>query len=351
MTAFELHLEIDQKLQEQGSYRKDRIFAEAKDLALNQAQDQIFEQIVDDIIGKKQIRLKHIQPLMEKAKELIPIQNYSGALQRSAPCAIPPYIHFISNVQGEVATNRLCNDLVSPTVSYSLYSATLTFPEGGSSPYYNNFQIVNAAATVIYSAPAAFTGRFTSTDQKYEIIQDIIDTLNVPSGSRWVVVDNNRITIYSTVNDVSYTMSHAGGTTGAVAVTNLAYTKPDVATYTANTEITLSPVSFRHIEPDHTLVQKLYLNRFTGPKKNEPFYSISKDFLWVYYAEDSIVTNVYIDYIRKPKKISLLLNRTSELDPSVHEQIVDRAVEILKKNIQDPSLPGDVQHNEITTRK
>lgn len=349
MTVFELHLAIDQKLQEQGSYQKDRIFAEAKDLALNEAQDQILEQIIDDLVGKKQVRLKHVLPLIEKNKELTIIQNYALAEVRSSVSFIPPYVQYILNCHGKVATDSACAALPTATIASPVYSATITFPEGGTSPYYNNFQITNAAAAVIYSAPAAFTNRFLSTNQKYELQQDIADTLNVPGGTRWVKWNNNELTIYSTTNEGSYTISYTGATATSSAAAN-SYTKLDPSAFGGSTVVS-TPVSLRWIEPDHTLYQKLRLNKFTSPKKYEPFFTVSNEILWIYYAEDSIVTNVYVDYIRKPKKISLVLNRTSELDPSVHEQIVNRAVEILKKNIQDPSLQGDVQYNEITTRK
>jgi uncharacterized protein (UPF0147 family) len=355
MTAFELHIAIDQQLQEQGSYQHDRIFAEAKDLALNDAQDQIIEQIISDGIGLSKERLKHVNPLIEKNLVVSPIANYAALETRSAVGQLPAYVLFILNCRSEVVTSRTCSTLPSSTVSLPLYKTVLVFPDTavGTAPFYNALTIVNSTAQSVYALPTEFTGRFQIASQKFEIMQDILDRINVPTGTRYVFWDgNNTLTFYSTTNDVNLTLNYTGIAAPIVATTtNLSYTTANRVANAADTTLSISYFPNKWVQPDHELYNKIHLNRFTGPKQYEPIYTVSQNNLIVYYAEDSIVTNMQIDYIRKPRKISLILNRTSELDPSVHNQVVNRAVEILKRNIQDQSLPGDVQFNNITNRK
>lgn len=354
MTVFELHLSIDQKLQEQGSYQHDRIFPEAKDIALNEAQDEILEQIIDDNVTESKVRLTHARPLLER-NLAIPL-TASDLESHVVSGRIPPYIYTFLNLRAQVYTHKTCGSLPNYTQAKPFVYAELPFPESQETagPYYLSLEIVNNADTVIYSLPASLSGRFLSKDQKYEIINDIIDTLNIRTSTRNVQWENGNFLIWSTAGDTSFTLRYnkTGDVldqTVTVAVTNPAELTFNNISYAGDTNLSGNACPVRWVKNEDLYIKKL--NKFTGPKVNEPFFITGQHFLWVNYHKDSIVTNVYADYIRKPKKISLILNRTSELDPSVHPQIVDRAVEILKQNIQDQSIQGDVQYNQITTRK
>jgi hypothetical protein len=352
MTVFELHLAIDQQLQEQGSYQHDRIFPEAKDLALNEAQEQLLEEMIDSNIGLNPLRLKHIQPLLEKNLTLGIISNYPGVEALSGVCLLPKVVRHILNCRAQVMTSKTCSALPSYTNALGLFETKVSFPKGPESPFYNTFSISSSTQGSLYTLPTVFTDRFVEQDQEYELIQDVLDRLNTTT--RWVTYNSEtrEFSFYTPATLGTLTLEYnvpIPGTTGNSV--SLGYTTPTKASYEANTDLAYDYYPCRWVQPDHDLYNKLRLNKFTGPKKNEPFFTISNNGLQFYYAKDSIVTNVQIDYIRNPKKISLILNRTSELDPSVHTQIVNRAVEILKRNIQDPSLPGDVQFNNITNRK
>jgi hypothetical protein len=353
MTVFELHIEVEQKLQEQGSYQHDRIFPEAIDLALNQAQTEILEGIVSEEIAGTHVRLRHILPLIERNQSLIGIINLATE-SYSILTHIPEYVRHVLNCRGQRVTSPTCatiTPVTTPGIRFITASIPLSEPTGDA-PYYNNFVIEKEDETAIYTAPAAFTDRFQETGQKYELMQDIIDTLNVPGSAYTAEWDGDYLTIYSTVNPVTLMIDYDNKTaTAATTTVNLNDAVHNMVSYTANTALQIDYVPARFVENDHTLYQKIALNKYTAPKKNEPFYTLAGDLLYIFYHKDSIVTNVQIDYIRKPKRISLILNRTSELDPSVHPQVVNRAVEILKQNIQDPSVQGDVQLNQLNTRK
>lgn len=352
MTVFELHLEIEQKLQEQGSYRHDRIFPEAIDLALNQAQHEILESIVSEEIAGTRVRLRHILPLLERNLFLTCIGNPDET--RSVMTRIPSYVRHILNCRAERVTSKSCGTIPSEMITEVTYKAeNIPFSEAtGTAPYYNNFRIINQASSNLYSAPTQFTNRFSDKNQKYELQNSVEDTFNLPNSNIEAVWNGNLLTLFLKSNpttvSILYDNKQAVAATPAVAVNRLIY---NMTAYRNNTDLVVDHVPARYVDNDQTLHQKIYLNKFTAPKVSEPFFTWTKDLLYIFYAKDSIITNVLIDYIRNPKRISLTLNQTSELDPSAHPELVNRAVEILKQNIQDPSVQGDVQLNQLNSSK
>lgn len=84
---------------------------------------------------------------------------------------------------------------------------------------------------------------------------------------------------------------------------------------------------------------------------NNPYTKPSKDILWrmelgasgSYYKRHEIITdgsitlNSYnLRYIKRPTDLNLITTNTSELDPSVHDQIVDLAVQIALRSRPQP---------------
>lgn len=354
MTVFELHLGVEQKLQEQGSYQHDRIFPEAIDLALNQAETELLEAIITEHLAGNYVRLKHLLPIMFRNETLLGIQNYVDLEANSAVTRVPAYVRHVLNCRGQAVTSKTCSNITTVTSSAGNFiTANIPFSESsGNAPYYNNFRITKQNGDHIYVAPAQFNNRFSSKEQKYELIQDILDTLNIPKSGYEVRWDGQSFTIISTTNPGTLTVSYDNKTavpaTASAATGELVH---NISAYTSNPDLTIGYVPAKYAENDHSLYAKIHLNKFTAPKQKEPLYTLSNDLLYIFYHKDSIVTNVQVDYIRNPKKISLILNRTSELDPTVHQQIVNRAAEILKQNIQDPSVQADVQLNQLNTRK
>src|SRR5690606_32932998 len=86
---------------------------------------------------------------------------------------------------------------------------------------------------------------------------------------------------------------------------------------------------------------------FLSSSKRSHITYIVGNKLKVIFSQKSIVNLLLINYIRKPSKISLLLNKASDLPEETHTEICDLAVEILKKWIQDPSYNIEVNDNTL----
>ena len=77
-------------------------------------------------------------------------------------------------------------------------------------------------------------------------------------------------------------------------------------------------------------------NVFYKTIPDNPTSTLLDNKLVVQINEKFIVRKTLIDYIRKPRMISLKLNQDCELTISVHPEIVDLSVEYIEKMIKDP---------------
>lgn len=368
MTVFELHLEIDQKLQEQGSFQTDRIFPEAIDLALNEAMQELIKDYSEISFGDREKKLKAIEPLMVKNLLLptIPSLITDTTYEPDAGYLyLPPDFLYGINYRGESVLNTLdCEERPTlQTTTQTEYVATVAFPTTNLTvgPYYNNFRIDRTGPTAVYIAWPGLFDRIMSTDQKYEIVQSVLDTINVPRATGRIYWEyykdtyaRNSFIIVSNTNLATFTISifNADGTTPDATsagtqsgTTQTIYNRVPLSSQ-EGIEITYPELKF--LEPD--AIYKARRNNFTRSRSNSPHTARSGNYLWIYNGENFIVTAVLLDYIRKPRTISLALNQTCELDPTVHSEVVERAIEILKLNIQDPSAQADIQYNRVTTR-
>ena len=92
---------------------------------------------------------------------------------------------------------------------------------------------------------------------------------------------------------------------------------------------------------------KFRKNKFYKPYKLEPHSTLVDQFLIAYRDKSFIITDLTIDYIRKPREISLVLDQGCELAGEAPRIIVDKTVEYFKLVIENPAYRGIVQDNEL----
>jgi hypothetical protein len=78
---------------------------------------------------------------------------------------------------------------------------------------------------------------------------------------------------------------------------------------------------------------------FSKTKYNSVCTTLRRGKIQAYFNTDFLITDIALEYIRKPRKINYNLNTSCELNPNVHEKLIDLAVEriaaiIEKKNLQ-----------------
>lgn len=348
MTAFELHLAIEQKLQEQGSYKRDRIYPEAVDIALNEAMFSVLDDLTEVTFADRELKLHALQD--------ITIYNYTSKLTSDTHTSYLP-ANFYSGINYRVNTVRdtvSCNG--KPTVAIvptNEYVVSIPFLTAITSPYYSRVEIVSSTKGVLYNQQFS---DLVSLQQAYIVVANILDTVQGDVMTYWEVFKNtnkpnNLILVSNTpLGTVQFNVYKPNTNEFDVNSINVATNTP-YSTYSSslpNTAISkIAPLKV--IEPD--AYYKTELNSFTRTKIQEPHSTVLNNYLQVKEGENFILTDLYLDYIRKPKRISLALNQSCELaGESAQQRVINRAVEILKNDIQDPSVASNVQYNELRTR-
>lgn len=359
-TVLEQHIEVLQGLQKVDSYKQDMFQAPEIDLHLNKQQDRF----IDDLFGKdfqdRQMRLDFIRPLIVKNHKLISITPVSTELVYEPDMVygiLPPDYLYRVNDRSQVGQSSVsCQDLSSLIESTEIneYVSVLPFPITTLTipPYYNTFEIAKtegALESVIYTSPTAFTGYLTDKEAKYMIINNSLESMNRTLGpttriywesyrgeyyaNSYILVRDDaawtqvKATAYKPTDPVTIDKETSSSFTGET------YHKTDFKSGTPSTIL-------KYVDNQMTEGDKLYelnKNDYYKTDAQEPISAMSADFIHIYKNKSFIIREVVIDYVRKPRQISLLLDQSCELSSvTARANIVDKTIEYMKLLIENP---------------
>lgn len=362
MTVFEAHLQVNQRLQEVASYKRDKLRPEELDLALNKAMHRLLEMAINSDFEGTEIKLSHVAGLIKKNKPLnVVIPGIADPLYEnpllSVYSVLPPDLNYLINARTEIVTDTT-NCSTAPNVTTTTlpeYMAVVPFPVANvSAPYFPAVAVTSSVAGSLYTAPAAISAGFQNTRSQYVITNNILETLASHATLR-VYWERYRDTYYknsfifvSESNFGTITISGTGLTSSAVAMTQTSYTTYNRASI-AGISTALTKIQQAKVMQEDQLYSAIGQNNFYKSRPSEVLVDQLNDFLVFYREESFLITRGYIDYIRKPRTISLLLGQDCELAASSHHKIVDLAVEILRLDTKDQAYPQTVQDTQIRT--
>lgn len=354
-----MHIEINQRFQEVASYKRDKLFPQEIDLALNKAMFRLLEKGVDSKFQDDQISLGHVNALIKKNKisELI-VPSISDPLYEenltNSYGTVPPDLYWLINGRAEILTDPL-NCGIAPTLgttTYSEWTAVVPFPTAGASPYFANITVTSSVLGTLYTAPSGISAGFNSVNSKYVLINNILELKHATVKVYWeryrdVYYKDSFIFVNST-NAGTIAVSGSNVTSSSIAMTQTTYSIYNRAVISAieSKEVTLAPVKGN--EQD-SLYSSLKQNQFYKTRSIEPVMDQTYDYFIIYRDESFLVTRFYYDYIRKPRTISLILNQSCELASSTHPKIIDLATEILRLDTKDQNYPQTVQDTQLRT--
>lgn len=361
MTVFELHLQLNQRLQEVASYKRDKFKPEELDMALNKAMFRLLETGVNSKFEDTEINLSQVKALIQKNKvsEVIIPQAGDPLYEDNTLMGyttLSPDLYWIINNRVETIQNPL--DLstapILATTTLSEYVAVIPFPALDTPPYFDNVSVVASVGGSLYTSPSQIAAGFTSANSKYVVVNNILESFYKKISTLKVYWERYRDTYYkdsfifvSTIPIGTITLT-SGNQTSVVLSTQTSYTIYDrslIATLPAKTVA----ISSTKITQENDLYNTLSQNVFYSPRQTEPIVDHLQDYL-VFYREISfIITRSYIDYIRKPRTISLLLNQSCELADSAHPKLIDLAVELLRLDTKDPAYQQTVADTQLRT--
>ena len=358
MTVRELHLSVNQRLQEVASFKRDKLFPEEIDLALNKAQFRLLEEGVNTKFETGQITLSHVTALIQKNKigevilpGLTDLVYEDNILNNYV--VIPQDLYWLINARAEVVSNPL-NCEVAPILSTMTQTEIISVLEfknlASSGPYFQNYIIKNQDGVPLYIQPPALSSGLPSPDSRYVIINNVIEYLrrDINTGVYWeryrdiyypqsfVFVTNNSFFFNSVKSSADRTSAVFGTSSNKI---NTIYNRGLISSLVSK-KVETVPIKNTQLDSTYGILSQ---NQFYKPRKSEPLMDQTHDYFIIYRDKSFIITRMYYDYIRKPRTISLLLNQSCELADTTHHKIVDLAVELLRLDTKDPVYSATVQ--------
>ncbi len=355
-----MHLEVNQRLQEVASHKRDKYFPQEIDMALNKAMFRLLEDAVEKQFQDTQIQLSHVAGLIKKNKinEVIIPTDADTMYQDNVDLVYsvtPPDFYWLVNARVETLTDlNECEE--APTLATKVLQewvavVPFTTPQV-TSPYYGTVTLTSTLLGTLYTAPTSLRN-VTNLNDKYLIIQNMVEYL-------W---SNTTVRVYyERYRDVYYpdsvivvgasnigSLSITGGLSSTVvASAATSYTTYNRALISAVPNVSAKITPCKTGEEDD-IYSALRNNIFYDTDVDEVLLDQTYDYFINYRKESFLVTRLYFDYIRKPKSISLVLGQNCELADTTHNRIVDLAVEILRLDTKDQAYPQTVQDIELRT--
>lgn len=360
MNVAQMQIEVLQRIQQVGSFKRDKFRSDEIDLALNKAMFRLLEMGVAAEFQDTQIDLSHVSALIQKNKISEVIQPQTTDLlyeenMSNAYSVIPSDLYWTINGRTEVIIDPLSCE-TAPTLaktSYSEYVAVVPFPLLGSAPYFANTSVTSSVLGSIYTSPTAIAAGFNSVNSKFVIISNILETLYRKYSTLQVYWERYRDRYYkdsfifvgsTDIGTMTVTSNAQSSAVARTINTYQIYNRALISSLTSK-EVSVTPVKINR----GNLLYPSLQNSFYKTQVKRPVVDQNFDYFIIYTEGSFIVTRFSYDYIRKPRTISLVLGQDCELSPTIHPKVVDYAVEILKLDIGDQSYPATVQDTQNRT--
>jgi len=252
--------------------------------------------------------------------------------------AVLPY-DFFDYRNGKVKSFYNCHGITKTVLNNINYHSYVEFADSATSP--NKFTNFNLAIVRNLSGVPVYTDlftaanfnlnfglSFTSNEEKFIIINHVLEVVNRNGliEVRWerygdIYKPNSFIFITNDSSIDAIRIQYDAVDTNVLVVNNLYDSYADV-----NTAIIKNRASLRLVETeelndalDHPYAKTIY---------DSPITALRGGQIQVYHDEKFIANTISIDYIRKPRLISLSLNQSCEIAESRHDVIVDFAVQL-----------------------
>ncbi len=324
MLVQEMHIEVERQVQQLQTNKNRKLYSEEIDWELNKAQLEIIRDEVDPILSDGVPftfdihKLRKVDSLITYDKPLFIFNNNSQVLAFAPSNCMYPL-----DAQGMLLLP--CDPYFSDsTKTVTLYLEALAVPRDVTGPlYYPNF-------TLLYDDKVILTHPgIKSLAAYFELVSLVVDKIQslgfdcfYEKGQIPDLDGDNTFVIQSTSPLKKFKINY--GVSGLISQSAL-YLKE------ANTSEALTkmyPIN----------IYKPQLKRFM---EGDPFYQAYKrnaylfyhptDSMKLYIDQSGILTSLELTYIRKPRKINLLLNISSELSDTVQQEICNRAAKNILK--------------------
>jgi len=340
LTVRELIIEVQQQVQRLGSYKRDKTSEPLIIWRLNTAQDRFIRDCIkpdpnqNDKFSINEESRTSIQALIETNKSLLVYNDISGTYS-----ILPSNLAYLVNDRSIILPD--CNaQFSSPSSSYIITATAIPFNEStkANAPYYSITATGSSSNSISYN--------LANKKESFEIIEVVANQL-IQAGALDVYwesfngwyVPNSFIAVHRIETGQSPPPTFGLTIDGVVSQTS-------VKNFTVNKFKSFSgnQVPNRSYKNDYVHDAVNY-NYYDQPIPESPVTYLGGNKLNILTSKRFLVSEIILDYIRKPRRISLYLNQSCELDGSVHEKICSIATEMILSNIEAENYAIKVQEN------
>jgi len=343
MNILEMQLEFRQATQNISASTRRKALPQEIDWLLNKNQQRFIQSKIrtkkDGSGGFQldQLNADAIRPLLTTAD----LQAVYNPDENTYECELPgDYSYLVSD---DSRVTNLCGTSYSPaTVTENILAISLPDSSASSSPYYSSISITIGSNTYTLASwvsgqVASYTG-LASKQEKYTI-RDFIFWHLTKAGYK----------VYWEKYRNAYKPSSfliPGYTSGSITIDS---------TVTAGTTFSISTNQFTNtgdtwranrLSPGDQ-VSTMMDTAFVTTSYQSPISELWGNKLIVHGDESFIISKARIDYVRKSRKMCLVLGEDCELPEEFHETICDLAVEYFKALTSDPSWEIKLKDNML----
>lgn len=321
MTIQEMHIGIDLYLQKVNSDFVDSLQPEEKDWFLNDEQKRFIMTRINEVSNDKRQGLQFNQKRYDDLENLI-VPNYNDIAYIRNPISnyidLPSNYLYLLNDRSVVDKTCVYGETTILTTRKYYIPFTLNFPKPSVITNYE-FKIVIDTVTVF--STDNYPNLVTTDDTLFTLIQLVKDVLTSQGYQVYWEHFNgeffsNQLIIILEDGDVFY-------------IENLEdEVKIEYELFrTVLTYFQTNPL--KEVETPNRLtktedIYEIIRGAFTKPTKQSPVSAMESNRVVVYHNGNFILGKIWIDYIRLPRMVSLSLGINSELNPNVHEELVEQ---------------------------
>ena len=352
MTVRELIIETQLQVKRLAAHRRDSINEQNIIWRLNTAQDRLIRDAIEpDPNNPNRFLINEVSNnLIQKLiKPNVSLTTYQESSKRGF-AYLPSDLGYLLNERGIIVEDCNKEQWATPTETVTLNCTVIGFSDSilSSPNYYKTIGL----KTTLGSNTAVTTYNTNGTQskkEKYELVQYIMrlweaQPLEKPVKAYWEKFD----TLYFPESFIL--VAEQGNPTLDLVIDGAelsrfsnTLTNVKIKPYSAGNEVPM-----RGYKGDF-LFDAISYNYYEQPTPDSPVTQLADDKIYFYSSKRFLVSQLVVDYIRKPRRISLYLNQTCELDSNVHEKVCSLAAEAILGNVEASNYPLKVQENITRT--
>lgn len=362
MLAKEIHIQFDLVFQSMNSKVRKRLESQEIDWVFNEAAISFVKERTNPKTNLKKDGFQDTVKRYEDVEQLIstvPLPLYLSSNTASFSqytdtyYSFKPFDHlnYIPENGFAIKGSADCPFDFSKALTTSVITGSkciIPFPdtEETSSPFYNNF-ILKVDGVTVFDATTipSFNGSILVQDLKFYLVSKIIETIN-NSGSNlkayWCKYGkdyhSNSLIIVSTSVNTTCQITYGGSFDTSYSFTQTSASKSVLV----NTSVDEYPCRLIKTTERRSLLN----NSFGSTKLTSPIVSLEDNIILVHHKKRFISDVLLLSYVRKPRKIDLLLDIGSELSDDVCFEIINLAVRKLI-NRNESSYQNIINENAL----